>query len=536
MPTEVATPTPEPTATAAEEVMDPQRFSYAPDFYAPEIQSFLNDYPGPLKDEVFGIGDDSQSLADLLVRTSALYSINPKILLTLLEQQSSLLSTPDPTEEQMTYAMGFPEGSGLYNQFSLAAFELRLALRDYAVNVAAGTFPALVFEDGSQQAVPADISLTRYALSRVLARTTTPDQLAASLSTFHATYTRLFDDPLLPPTDWPPPAEPFLTLPMDRLIKVTSFFDHDTPLLHENGEVTSYWGRADVDFPYDGHPGWDYGMKPPDIVLAAADGTVVFAGNSSDGCDTIARAVIIDHHNGYRTLYWHLDSIAVETGQEIPRGTPLGVAGDTGCAQGPHLHFQVQYLGRDVDPYGWCASDPDVWATNPAGQASTWLWKDMPSPCGPLPPGAVAVDNLSPGFTRTGAWEDIPIGYSGDALFTQSRHGMFDSQPWQIREYNTPLVAIWQPKLPTAGHYRVLAYIPYYINGLPDTQSARYRIVHHGGDSEVIVDNSVAANGWADLGTYEFYPNEHPLVSISTLTADNECSVWVDAIVWMPVQ
>ncbi|NJO83496.1 MAG: M23 family metallopeptidase, partial [Blastochloris sp.] len=84
-----------------------------------------------------------------------------------------------------------------------------------------------------------------------------------------------------------------------------------------------------------------------------------FAGNSDDGCITPARGVIIDHGNGYRTLYWHMSVLQVETGELVGQGAQLGIAGASGCAFGPHLHFQVQYLGRDVDPYGWCGVRAD---------------------------------------------------------------------------------------------------------------------------------------------------------------------------------
>jgi murein DD-endopeptidase MepM/ murein hydrolase activator NlpD len=515
---------------------DPQRFSYEPDFYVPEIQHFLSEYPGPLKDEYVQVGDQNHSFAEVLVKTSTLYSLNPTILLALLEQQSALLSTADPTEEQLAHAMGFAEPSELYNQFNQAAIELRLALRDYAVHAESGSLPPLIFQDGTQESVPSDIHLSRYVLSRLFAKTNTPDQLPTKLTTFFTIYTQLFGDPQIPPDNWSHPSAPFLTMPMERKIQVTSFFDHDTPFLQENGQMVSFWGIADSDLPYDGHPGWDYGMLPPDKVLAAADGSVVFAGNSHDGCETVARAVILDHHNGYRTLYWHLDSVSVEMGQDVARGTPLGIAGETGCAQGPHLHFQVQYLGRDVDPYGWCNDAPDVWANNPAGQASTWLWKDMPAPCGPVPPGAVVVDNTSSGFTRAGDWQDIPLGYNGDALYTVSTRGAFDILPWQVRSFTTPSVAIWKPTISVAGRYRVLVYIPYFMNGLRDTEAARYRVLHSAGDTEIVVDDSVVANGWADLGTYEFQPGEPSLVSVSTLTADHGRSVWVDAVMWLPEQ
>lgn len=382
----VPTPTPTPTSAPApaDSFFDPQQLSYAPDFYESAIQQFLVDYPGPLKGLNLWVGNRQQSFAEVLVCETSLYSINPKILLALLEQQSGMLTTTEPTTEQMARAMGFEHDSGLRAQLHQAAIEIRFAIRDYAVR-GGENLPDLVFFDGTQQATPEGISLSRYALSRVLAKTTTPENLPAKLNAFLRTYTNLFDDPRHPPKGWPSPAAPFLWWPTDRPARITSFFDHNTPFLQTNGSTMSYWGLEDAALSYDGHTGWDYALRPPDPVLAAADGTVVFAGNSDDGCNSPSRSVIIDHGNGYRTLYWHLDSFGVETGQTVTRGTQIGVAGETGCAIGPHLHFQVQYLGRDIDPYGWCATTPDPWAASPAGQQSRWLWANMPNPCGPPP-------------------------------------------------------------------------------------------------------------------------------------------------------
>jgi murein DD-endopeptidase MepM/ murein hydrolase activator NlpD len=521
-----------------DDFFDPQRFSYTPDFYVPEIQQMLAEYPGILKDEYVHIGDRTHSFAEVLVRLSTLYSLNPKILLALLEQQSSLISTAQPTEEHIHYALGFADREGLYPQFRQAAIELRLGMRDYALHAADGSLPALVFADGSQQAVQADISLPRYALARVFAQTTTPDQLAAKLDAFLQTYRRLFDDPRMPPTDWPAPAEPFLRLPMEHPFRVTSFFDHNTPLLHEDGDLLSFWGMAEAELPYDGHTGWDYALTQADRVLAAADGTVVFAGNSHDGCKTPARAVIIDHANGYRTLYWHLNTLAVETGQIVEQGTVLGFAGESGCSYGPHLHFQVQYLGRDVDPYGWCADGADAWAENPAGQVSTWLWQDMVSPCSPPPEHAIVVDDQSDGFVTRGNWTQSRPGYAGSALFSATMRGAYDRTPWQFAStaIDTPSLAIWKPDLPSAGRYRVLAYIPYALNGMADTEAAHYRVRHSDGETSVMVDNRELVNGWANLGNYEFAADGSTLVSVSTLAGDEACGVWADAVMWVPVE
>lgn len=535
-PTAAPTATPEPR----DPLFDPRRLSYDHGFNGPEIQAFLEERGSPLKDVRFQVGGRSHSFTDVLVSLSSLYSLNPKLLLALIDLQSGLVSSTTAAPEQLAWALGYRgDGGGrrgLYSQLRWGARELRFAVRDYALKGDQPP-PPLLFADGSRQDVPADLPFSRYVLARVLAPTVNPGNLGVRMDGLVNSYARLFGDPSEPPTDWPPPAAPFLSRPMERNFPVTSFFDHDAPFLRTNGTLHTYWGRAESDlaFAYDGHTGWDFGMGPPDKVLAAADGVVTFAGNSDDGCATPALAVIVDHGNGYRTLSWHLAALAVETGQRVTRGQELGVAGESGCAIGSHLHFQVQYLGRDVDPFGWCGAGQDPWSASPAGQVSVWLWQDMPSPCGPPPPGVVVVDDGGPGFLSAGEWLPNEIGYGGGSRFAASSFAGSTNYPWLLATMRAPVVAAWRPELPRAGRYRVLAYVPYALNGLDDTREMRFLIRHAGGESVAAIDAEDERNWWADLGEYELRPGE-ALVSTSTLAGDENRGVWADAVAFVPVE
>ncbi|HMO57836.1 MAG TPA: peptidoglycan DD-metalloendopeptidase family protein, partial [Roseiflexaceae bacterium] len=395
---------------------------------------------------------------------------------------------------------------------------------------------ALTYADDTQAPPPPGLTLAEYVIARVLAPTTTPGRLDGRMQQFLTTYTRLFDDPRLPPLDWPEPAEPFLTRPIARVVPVTSFFDHNGPFLTRNAGdgIHTYWGRIETDiaFAYNGHDGWDYAAAPPTRALAAAGGTIIFAGNADDGCAT--RAVVIDHGNGYRTLYWHLHRVDVAIGAMVATGDPIGVIGNTGCSTGPHLHFGVQYLGRNVDPYGWCGNGRDPWADHPAGALSVWLWVDRPNPCGQPPPGAIVVDADRPGFHAAGTtWQAVPNGYGGKALFAPSVRSAASLEPWKLRSLDLPPVAVWQPQLPTAGHYRVIVYIPYALSGLGDARTMRFNIRHAAGVAEVVIDGSRYANDWADLGSYAF--DDHAMVSLSTAAEERQLTVWADAILWLPI-
>ncbi|NTU73898.1 M23 family metallopeptidase [Candidatus Roizmanbacteria bacterium] len=85
--------------------------------------------------------------------------------------------------------------------------------------------------------------------------------------------------------------------------------------------------------------------NPP--VIAADTGTVVYAGciNYGYGCH-----VIVDHGNGYQTLYGHLLRIDVSAGQAVGKGSQLGLMGSTGRSTGTHLHFEIRSGSTLLNP------------------------------------------------------------------------------------------------------------------------------------------------------------------------------------------
>jgi murein DD-endopeptidase MepM/ murein hydrolase activator NlpD len=59
---------------------------------------------------------------------------------------------------------------------------------------------------------------------------------------------------------------------------------------------------------------------------------------------------MIDHGNGYKTLYGHMSSIAVSNGQTVSQGETIGYVGSTGVSTGPHCHYEVWKDGSRIDP------------------------------------------------------------------------------------------------------------------------------------------------------------------------------------------
>ena len=94
------------------------------------------------------------------------------------------------------------------------------------------------------------------------------------------------------------------------------------------------------------HTGVDIGAESGATIVAADGGTVVMAGvNSGYG-----NCVMIDHGNGYKTLYGHMSSIAVTNGQTVSQGDTIGYVGSTGVSTGPHCHYEVWKDGSRIDP------------------------------------------------------------------------------------------------------------------------------------------------------------------------------------------
>ncbi|MCA1011800.1 M23 family metallopeptidase [Halobacillus halophilus] len=108
------------------------------------------------------------------------------------------------------------------------------------------------------------------------------------------------------------------------------------------GTITSHvgerWGRY--------HKGIDIAGVDDRTIKAADNGEVVTAEYQSG----FGNKVVIDHNNGYETIYAHLDSIDVEVGETVRKGNKLGVMGTTGNSTGIHLHFEIHKDGKLEDP------------------------------------------------------------------------------------------------------------------------------------------------------------------------------------------
>lgn len=101
---------------------------------------------------------------------------------------------------------------------------------------------------------------------------------------------------------------------------------------------------------WSGHPGLDIASAAGDPIFAADSGVAVFAGWSNWGYGNM---VVIDHGNGWQTLYAHLSQWNVSCGQSVLQGALIGLGGSTGNSTGPHLHFEMNYQGSRPNPWNY---------------------------------------------------------------------------------------------------------------------------------------------------------------------------------------
>ncbi len=99
-----------------------------------------------------------------------------------------------------------------------------------------------------------------------------------------------------------------------------------------------------------GHPAIDIAGQLGNAIYAADGGVVVYAGWNDWGYGNVT---VIDHGNGWQTLYAHQSNVRVSCGQSVTQGELIGNLGSTGRSTGPHLHFEMTFNGAHVNPHSY---------------------------------------------------------------------------------------------------------------------------------------------------------------------------------------
>lgn len=125
-------------------------------------------------------------------------------------------------------------------------------------------------------------------------------------------------------------------IPVDRLERIRL-------LPPVSGTVSSGYGNRSGGR----HAGIDILAPAGTAVVAASRGIAEYAGDGKRG---YGRAVVLDHGEGITTLYGHLATIRVQSGETVPAGAVIGTVGRSGNASTFHLHFELRVDGEAVDP------------------------------------------------------------------------------------------------------------------------------------------------------------------------------------------
>lgn len=121
------------------------------------------------------------------------------------------------------------------------------------------------------------------------------------------------------------------------------------PNSKRNGFIWPVAGRlgrgfsADPDKP---HKGVDIASPEGMVIHAARSGRVLYAGKLG----SYGLIVVLDHSDGFATLYAHTSKLLVTKGQTVAQAQPIAEVGSTGRSTGPHLHFEVRYNGAAINP------------------------------------------------------------------------------------------------------------------------------------------------------------------------------------------
>ena len=172
---------------------------------------------------------------------------------------------------------------------------------------------------------------------------------------------------------------------------VQNYFDHDA--------TTAFGDFTCGPLGYDGHDGTDIAlpdraaMEAGVQVLAAAAGTV--KGMRDGVADFVptepdrecGNGVLISHPDGWETQYCHMKqgSVLVQPGDQVALGQPLGLIGQSGMAEFPHLHITVRHDGAELDPFA--PDTPTTCATAPPAAGDLWSSRVAYEPGGLLSAG-----------------------------------------------------------------------------------------------------------------------------------------------------
>jgi len=310
-----------------------------------QIISFIDNQPGYLKDYQEEVDGEVQSGSEIVQRISKDYSINPRLLIALIEHQSQWVTTSN--EKNNPYPINYNEAGyeGLYHQLAWAADELNRGYYLWKVK-GIGTW---TLSDEINVPINATINAGTAGVQHLFSRLFSYKKWLAAISEdgFFMTYSSMFGYPFdytyssLIPDDL---TQPHLQLPFED--GVTWLF---TGGPHGGWDTGSAWAALD----FAPIPG-DVGCSASNAwVVAVADGIIV---RSDHGA--VVQSLDGDSYGqtGWSILYMHIASDdRIEIGSHLSAGDKIGHPScEGGISSGTHLHIARRYNGE------WIPADQDL--------------------------------------------------------------------------------------------------------------------------------------------------------------------------------
>ncbi len=309
-----------------------------------DIEGYIARAGGYLSTYAELVGEVELSGSEIVRRVVDEFSVNPRLLLALLEYRAGWLLSAEPTEATLIYPMGYAQlgYEGLYKQLGWAANRLNLGYYGWRVRGMLG----FEFEDGTRISYAPGLNAGTVGVQYFLSLTRSYDSWAQDVSPqgFYSTYVALFGDPfayavepLLPPTLTQPPMQ------LPWAAGETWFY---TGGPHGGYGSGSAWASIDFAPPSNAESSGCY--TSPDWARAVAPGMVVRSGGGfvvldldMDGNET----------TGWTVIYLHLATEGrAPLGAVLQAGDPVGHPScEGGVSNATHLHIGRRYNGEWIE-------------------------------------------------------------------------------------------------------------------------------------------------------------------------------------------
>ena len=340
---------PEPPDTASNpfKIIPDSRLVRGPGSSEFDISSFVNRQPGYIRDAIDTVDNQISTAAQIVQRVSLEFSVDPRLLLALIEYRAGWLSDPDPSEESRVHPLGAGpspfgiERDGLYRQLTWAADQLNAGYYGWKYQARS----TVEFEDGTRVRFAGGLNAGTIGVQHMLSLFNTYEAWTDDISTegLYSTYVSYFGDPFAGALEPLVPAnleQPSLALP----------FSEDEVWFYTGGPHGG-WGTgsawAAIDFaPPDDLTDVETACYVSSLWATAVAGGVV--ARTDEGVVVLDLDGDGNEATGWSILYLHLAADGkIAEGTGVNAGDRLGRPScEGGFSNGTHMHIARRYNGE----------------------------------------------------------------------------------------------------------------------------------------------------------------------------------------------